>query len=86
MVNCIVTGAAGRMGRRIVDILLETAGTDVACATERCRTNSLPRGDRVDGAIDEPHPYPVNESRLTRRRPKITDDVTWFSLICHIRI
>jgi 4-hydroxy-tetrahydrodipicolinate reductase len=35
MVNCIVTGASGRMGRRIVDILLETSGTDVACATER---------------------------------------------------
>lgn len=35
MVNCIVTGAAGRMGRRIIDILLETDGTDVVCATER---------------------------------------------------
>lgn len=35
MIKCIVTGAAGRMGRRIVDIVLETPGTDVACATER---------------------------------------------------
>jgi len=35
MINCIVTGAAGRMGRRIVDIVLETNGTDIACATER---------------------------------------------------
>ena len=35
MINCIVTGAAGRMGRRIMDILIETEGTDVSCATER---------------------------------------------------
>ena len=35
MINCIVTGAAGRMGRRIIDILLETDGIDVGCATER---------------------------------------------------
>ena len=35
MVNCIVTGAAGRMGRRIIELLLETEGTDIACATER---------------------------------------------------
>lgn len=35
MVNCIVTGAAGRMGRRIVDILIETDGADVTGATER---------------------------------------------------
>lgn len=35
MVNCIVTGTAGRMGRRIVDILIETDGADVAGATER---------------------------------------------------
>ena len=35
MINCIVTGVAGRMGRRIVDIVLETPGMDVAGATER---------------------------------------------------
>lgn len=35
MINCIVTGAAGRMGRRILDIILETDGVDIACATER---------------------------------------------------
>src|SRR5512135_3184305 len=35
MINCIVTGAAGRMGRRILDILIENEGTDVVCATER---------------------------------------------------
>ena len=35
MINCIVTGAAGRMGRRILDIILETEGVDIACATER---------------------------------------------------
>ena len=35
MVNCIVTGAAGRMGRRILELLIETDGTDVACGTER---------------------------------------------------
>jgi len=34
MVNCIVTGAAGRMGRRIMEILIETGGMDVAGATE----------------------------------------------------
>lgn len=35
MVNCIVTGSAGRMGRRILDILIETKGADVTGATER---------------------------------------------------
>ncbi|MGA2192608.1 MAG: 4-hydroxy-tetrahydrodipicolinate reductase, partial [Nitrospirota bacterium] len=35
MINCIVTGAAGRMGRRILELLIEAEGTDVACATER---------------------------------------------------
>jgi len=35
MVNCIVTGAAGRMGRRIMEILIETEGADISGATER---------------------------------------------------
>ncbi|HEY3346671.1 MAG TPA: 4-hydroxy-tetrahydrodipicolinate reductase [Nitrospirota bacterium] len=35
MVNCVVTGAAGRMGRRIMELLIEHDGTDVSCATER---------------------------------------------------
>jgi len=35
MVNCIVTGAAGRMGRRIMEILIETEGADVTGATEK---------------------------------------------------
>ena len=35
MVNCIVTGAAGRMGRRILELLIENPNTDVCCATER---------------------------------------------------
>ena len=34
MLNCIVTGAAGRMGRRIMEILIETGGVDVSAATE----------------------------------------------------
>jgi 4-hydroxy-tetrahydrodipicolinate reductase len=35
MVNCIVTGAAGRMGRRILELLIENPNTDICCATER---------------------------------------------------
>ncbi len=35
MINCIVTGAAGRMGRRILELLIENPNTDVSCATER---------------------------------------------------
>lgn len=35
MINVIVTGVAGRMGRRIVDIVIETDGMDVSGATER---------------------------------------------------
>jgi len=34
MLNCIVTGAAGRMGRRIMEILVETRLADVSAATE----------------------------------------------------
>jgi len=34
MLNCIVTGIAGRMGRRIAEILIETKGIDVVAATE----------------------------------------------------
>ncbi len=35
MINCIVTGAAGRMGRRILELLIENPNTDASCATER---------------------------------------------------
>ena len=35
MIKIIVTGAAGRMGRRIIEIVVETEGVDVSSATER---------------------------------------------------